>query len=158
MKTLVLGIGNPILGDDGVGVQVAQELAPLIKKDTVDVKDVSTSGFILLDIIRGYEKLVIIDAITTERGDPGEIYRLKPDDFFNTVHRTTSVHDANLPTVIALGNKLIPEEMPREIVIFAIEVQEIEQFTTEMTPPVKEAVPTVTNLVLEELGVLMEER
>ena len=158
MKTLVLGIGNPILGDDGVGFQVAQELAKLIKDDAVDVKDASTSGFILLDIIRGYEKLVIIDAITTEGGDPGEIYRLKPDDFFNTVHLTTSVHDANLPTVIAIGTKLIPEEMPREIVIFAIEVQEIEKFTTEMTPPVKEAIPKVTNLVLEELGDLIGER
>jgi hydrogenase maturation protease len=155
MKTLVLGIGNPILGDDGIGFHVAQELAKLIKDDAVDVKDASTSGLILLDIIRGYEKVIIVDAIKTEEGEPGEIYRLRPKDFFRTVHLTTSIHDVNLPTVIELGNKLVPEEMPHEIVIFAIEVKEIETFTVEMTPQVKEAIPNVTNLVLDELGDLM---
>ncbi len=158
MKTLVLGIGNPILGDDGIGFHVAQELAKLIKDEALDVKDASTSGLILLDIIRGYEKVVIIDAIKTEEGEPGEIYRLRPNDFFRTVHPATSVHDANLPTVIELGNKLVPEEMPHEIVIFAIEVKEIETFTVEMTPQVKEAIPNVTNLVLDELGDLMGKR
>jgi hydrogenase maturation protease len=158
MKTLVLGIGNPILGDDGIGFHVAQELANLIKDEAIDVKDASTSGLILLDIIRGYEKVVIIDAIKTEEGEPGEIYRLRPNDFFRTVHLATSVHDANLPTVIELGNKLVPEEMPHEIVIFAIEVKEIETFTVEMTPQVKEAIPNVTNLVLDELGDLRGKR
>jgi hydrogenase maturation protease len=152
VKTLVLGIGNPILGDDGIGFHIVQELAKLIKDDAVEVKDASTSGLILLDIITGYDRVVIIDAIKTEGGESGEIYRLRPEDFFRTVHLTTSAHDANLPTVIEIGNKLIPEEMPHEIVIFAINVEEIEKFTGEMTPGVKEAVPKVINLVLEEIG------
>jgi len=152
MKTLVLGIGNPILGDDGVGVHVAQELAKLIEDDAITVEDASTSGLNLLDIIPGYNKVIIIDAIRTEEGESGEIYRLRPEDFSKSVHLTTSMHDANLPTVIEMGNKLIPEEMPSEIVIFAIEVEEIDKFTEEMTVKVKEAVPKVLNLVLGELG------
>ncbi len=152
MKTLVLGIGNPILGDDGVGVHVAQELAELIEDDAITVEDASTSGLNLLDIIPGYDKVIIIDAIMTEEGELGEIYRLRPEDFFKSVHLTTSMHDANLPTVIEMGNKLIPEEMPHEIVIFAIKVEEIDKFTEEMTVKVKEAVPKVLNIVLEELG------
>jgi len=152
MKTLVLGIGNPILGDDGVGVHVAQELAKQIKDDAITVEDASTGGLNLLDIIPGYDKVIIIDAIMTEEGEPGEIYRLRPEDFFKSVHLATSMHDANLPTVIEMGNKLIPEEMPSEIVIFAIEVEEIDKFTEEMTVKVKEAVPKVVDLVLGELG------
>ncbi|MBE0517346.1 MAG: hydrogenase maturation protease [Methanophagales archaeon] len=152
MKLLVLGIGNPILGDDGVGFHVAQELATRIKDDAIDIEDASTSGLNVLDIIMGYEKVVIIDAIKTEGGEPGEIYRLRPEDFFKSVHLATSMHDLNLPTVLEVGNKLMPEEMPREIVIFAIEVEEIEKFTEEMTAKVKEAVPKVVNLVLGEIG------
>jgi len=152
VNTLILGIGNPILGDDGVGFHVAKELERLIKDDTMDIGDASTGGLNLLDIIMGYEKVVIIDAIKTEGGEPGEIYRLRPEDFSKSVHLATSMHDLNFPTVIEIGNKLMPEEMPREIVIFAIEVEEIEKFTEEMTTKVKEAVPKVVNLVLGEIG------
>jgi hydrogenase maturation protease len=152
VKLLILGIGNPILGDDGVGFHVAQELARLITDDAIDIEDASTSGLNLLDIIMGYDKVVIIDAIKTEGGEPGEIYRLRPEAFIKSVHLATSMHDLNLPTVLEVGNKLMPEEMPREIVIFAIEVEEIEKFTEEMTAKVKEAVPKVVKLVLGEIG------
>lgn len=151
MKTLVLGIGNPILGDDGVGFHVAQELARLIKDDAVDVEDACTGGLNLLDIITGYDKVIIVDTIKTEDGEPGEIYRLRPEDFSTSVHLSSAPHEMNFPTVLEIGRKLMPGEMPREIVIFAIEVEEIETFTDEMTPKVKEAVPQVVKLVLGEL-------
>jgi hydrogenase maturation protease len=151
VKTLVLGIGNPILGDDGVGFHVAQELAKLITDDAIDIEDASTSGLNLLDIITGYDKVVIIDAIMTEGGEPGEIYRLRPDDFTRSVHPGTPMHDLNFPTVLEIGKRLMPAEMPREIVIFAVEVEEIERFTEEMTPKVREAVPQVVQLVLGEI-------
>lgn len=156
MKTLVLGIGNPILGDDGVGVHVAQELVKLITDDseTITVEDANTSGLNLLDIITGYEKVVIIDAIITDTDgrEIGEIYRLRPEDFAASVHLSTSMHDVNLPTVIEIGKKLMPDAMPSEIVIFAVEVAEVEVFTEEMTAKVKEAVPKILDRVLAELG------
>jgi hydrogenase maturation protease len=134
-----------------VGFHVALELAKLIEDDTIAVEDTSTSGLNLLDFIMGYDRVIIIDAIKTEEGEPGEIYRLRPEDFSKSVHLTTSLHDVNLPTVIEMGKKLVPEEMPHEIVIFAIEVEETDKFTEEMTIKVKEAVPKVSNLVLEEI-------
>ena len=153
MKTLVLGIGNPILGDDGVGVRVAQELAELIKDDdAIAVDDASIGGLILLDFIAGYEKVILIDAIKTEGGEPGEIYRLSPEDFTSSVHLGTSMHDVNFPTVIETGKKFMPDEMPRAIAIFAIEVELIDEFTEELTPRVKEAVPKIVDLILGELG------
>jgi len=152
VKTLILGIGNPILGDDGVGFHVAHELTKLITDDTIDIEDACTSGLNLLDIITGYQRVIIIDAIQTEEGKPGEIYRLRPEDFTRSVHLGSPLHDLNFPTVLEIGKKLMPSEMPHEIVIFAIEVEEIETFTEEMTTKVQEAVPQVVKLVLGEIG------
>ena len=150
MKTLVLGIGNPILGDDGIGFHIAQELAREIKDENIDVKDTSVDGLSLLEFIFGYDKVIIIDAIMTEDGEAGEIYRLRPENFVKTVHFTTSPHNANLATAIEIGKKFLAEQMPREIVVFAVEIKEVTKFTEEMTEKVKEAIPRAVNLVLEE--------
>jgi len=150
VKTLILGIGNPLLGDDGIGFHIAQELAKKIKDENIDVKDTSLDGLNLLELIVGYDKVIIIDAIMTEDGEVGEIYRLKPENFVKTVHFTTSLHDVNLATAIEIGRKFLAEQMPEEIVVFAVNIQEVTEFTEEMTRKVREAIPRVVNLVLEE--------
>ncbi len=152
MKILALGIGNPILGDDGIGFYVAQELANKVKDANIDVKDASTNGLNLLELIAGYDKVIIVDAIKTENGEVGRIYKLRPEDFVNTVHLATSPHDTNLATAIKIGNELLAERMPNEIVIFAVEIEEVIKFTEEMTEKVKETIPKVVNLVLGEIG------
>ena len=152
MKTLVLGIGSPILGDDGIGFHVAQELERVIKDENVDVKDTSIDGLNLLDLIVGYDKVIVIDAIMTNDGEVGEIYRLRPENFVKTVHFATSLHNANLATAIEIGRKFLAEQMPGEIVVFAVDIQEVSEFAEEMTQKVKEAVPKVVNLVLKEVA------
>lgn len=151
MRALVLGIGNPILGDDGIGVRVAQELAKEIKDENIDVKDTSVDGLNLLELIVGYDKVVIIDAIMTEGGEVGEIYKLRPEDSVRTMHFTTSPHHGNLATAIEMGRKLLADQMPGGIVVFAVSIQEVTEITEEMTRKVKEAVPKVMSLILEEI-------
>jgi len=150
VKTLILGIGNPLLGDDGIGFHIAQELTKEIKDENIDVKDTSLDGLNLLELIVGYDKVIIIDAIMTEDGEVGEIYRLKPENFVKTVHFTTSLHNVNLATAIEIGRKFLTEQMPEEIVVFAVNIQEVTEFTEEMTGKVRKAIPRVVNLVLEE--------
>lgn len=152
MRTLVLGIGNPILGDDGIGFHVAQELAREIKDENVDVKDTSIDGFNLLDLIVGYDKVIIIDAIMTKDGEVGEIYKLRPENFVRTVHLATSLHNANLATAIEVGRRFLAEQMPREVVVFAVEIEEVTKFTEEMTGRVRKAISRAVNLVLGEIG------
>ena len=152
MRTLVLGIGNPILGDDGIGFHIAQELAKEIKDENIDVKDTSVNGLNLLGLIVGYDKLIVIDAIMTEDEKVGEIYRLKPRNSSETAWSTISLHHLNLATTIEIGERLFPKEMPGEVIIFAIGAQEVTEVTGEMTARVKEAIPRVINLVLEELS------
>jgi len=152
MKTLVLGIGNSILGDDGVGVHAAQELAKKIKDENIDVRDVSIDGLNLLELILGYDKLIVIDAVLTEREKVGEVYRFRPENVYDPSHSAISPHHFNLATTIEIGKKLFPEEMPGEVIAFAVGTEEATMVTEEMTDRVKDAIPIVVNLVLEELN------
>ncbi len=158
MRTLVLGIGNPILGDDGVGFHIAQELAKEIKDENIDVKNTSVDGLNLLELIVGYDKVIIIDAIMTEDGEVGGIYRLRPESFVKTVHPTTSPHNANLATAIEIGKKFLVGQMPAKIVVFAVNIQEVTKVTEEMTEKVRGAITRTVNLVLEEIDSNKESR
>lgn len=149
MKTLVLGLGNPILTDDGVGFQVARELEGRLNQNGVTVEESSLGGLSLLDLITGYDKAILIDAIQTSGGEAGEIYRLEMDDFDATRH-AASPHDVNFATALELGKKL-GLALPREIVIYAIEVEDVATFSEECTPKVAAAVPVCVEMIVREL-------
>jgi len=157
VKTLVLGIGNPILGDDGVGVHVAQELAKEIRDKDIDIKDASFDGLNLLELIAGYDKLIVIDAIMAD-DKVGEIYKLTPESISDMAGFTTSPHHSNLASTIEMGEKLFPERMPKEVTIFAVGTQEVVQVTEEMTGKVSEAIPKVVSLVSEEISSASSDR
>jgi hydrogenase maturation protease len=149
MKTLILGLGNTILCDDGVGIHVAEELESRLTEPEITVLETSLSGLSLLDILVGYDKAIIVDAIQTVGGKPGAIYRLDPDALQVSRH-AASPHDVNLATALELGKKL-GLALPREIVIFAIEVADVTTFSEECTPELKKAIPVCVKMVIQEL-------
>lgn len=150
MKTLVLGIGNPILSDDGVGIHVARKLKE-VAPPGVDVEELAASGLELLDMVRGYHRLAIVDAIQTADGRPGDIYELREEDFERTIHGS-SPHGINVATALALGRKLVPQEMPEEILFFAIEAEDIVNVSERLTPDVERAVDAAVRMVIERFG------
>ena len=149
MKTLVLGMGNPILSDDGVGIRVAHEVANQLNSTQVTVVETSAAGLSLLDSIVGYDRVIIIDAIQTEKGEAGQIYRMGTADFSLTKH-FSSPHQINLATALELG-KMLNLEMPRQITVFAVEAKDITSFSEKCTPEVEQVIPEVVKMVLEEL-------
>lgn len=149
MKTLVLGLGNPILSDDSVGFRVAQALMGRFDEKKVSVMESDLAGFSLLDLLLGYDKVIIIDSIQTEGGKVGQIYRLSPQDFATTRH-AASPHDVNLITALELGKRL-NLEMPKKITIFAIEVEDVTTFSEKCTPKVERVIPQVVQMVAEEV-------
>jgi len=150
MKTLILGIGNTALTDDGVGCKVAQRLQKRLRgRSDITVKETALSGLSLLDELTGYERLIIVDAIQTKGGRPGAIYKLSPSDF--KTGRMAIIHDLGLFSTLELGRKL-EMEMPREVVIFAIEAKEMAIFSEQCTPEVKKAIPKAVDMVLREVG------
>jgi hydrogenase maturation protease len=149
MKTLVLGLGNPVLSDDGVGIKVAHEVANQLNSPRVTVAETSGAGLSLLDSIVGYDKVIIIDAIQTKKGQAGQIYRMGAEDFSPTKH-FFSPHQINLVTALELG-KMLNLAMPQEITIFTVEAKDITSFSEKCTPEVEQAIPKVVKMVLEEL-------
>ncbi len=149
MKTLVLGLGNPILSDDGVGLRVAEEVESRVDQRDITVVDTSLSGLSLLDVLAGYDKAIIIDAVQTVEGKPGQIYRLDPEALDFTRH-AASPHDVNFATALELGKRL-GLALPPEIVIFAVEVADASTFSEECTPEVKGAIPVCVEMIIQEL-------
>ena len=150
MKTLVLGLGNSILSDDGVGIRVAQEVGKKLNDPQITVAETSAVGLSLLDSIVGYDKVIIIDAIQTKEGNTGQIYRMGPEDFSLTKH-LSSPHQINLVTALELG-KMLDLAMPQKITIFAVEAKDITTFSEKCTPEVERAIPEAVKLVLQELN------
>lgn len=152
MKTLVLGLGNPILTDDGVGVRVVQEVATRHPQNNVTFAEASVGGLRLLEIIAGYKRIIMVDAIQTSNGKPGDIYRLHPSDFHASLH-SGSTHDLSLPDALALGRSLgmtLPED--EAFVIIAIEAEDVLTFGEECTPAIAAVIPRAVETVLIELG------
>jgi hydrogenase maturation protease len=149
MKTLVLGLGNPILCDDSVGIRAAQEIGKKVNDPQVTVAETSAAGLSLLDSIVGYDRVIIIDAIQTEKGQAGQIYRMGTEDFSLTKH-FSSPHQINLVTALELG-KMLNLAMPQKITIFAVEAEDVTSFSEKCTPKVEQAIPEVVKMVLEEL-------
>ena len=150
MRTGIIGLGNPILCDDGVGIRVARELEGKVNAANVDILETSLSGLRLLDLLSGYDRAIIIDAIETGRGTAGEIYRLAPDEIEAARH-LSSVHDVDFATALDFGRKTgMP--LPQHIVIFAVEAEDTSTFSEECTPEVCRAIPACVELVLRELN------
>ena len=149
MKVLVLGVGNPILSDDGVGIHVARELKKC-KIPGIVVEELAASGLEFLDMVRGYDKVVIIDAIQTKNGRPGELHILKEKDFERSIHGS-SPHGINIATALALGRKLVPHDMPERVVFFAVEAQDLVNVSEKLTPEVEEALPRIVERIEKEL-------
>ena len=146
MNTLILGIGNPILTDDGVGIKIAQKL----KEDNPELEVVETSeaGIALLELIDGYDKLIIIDSIKTEQGKPGELYKLELEDLKSTIDFPSS-HSIDIATAFKLG-KGLGYRMPQSINIYAVEIKDNTTFAEECTEEVKERIPFITKQIIEE--------
>jgi hydrogenase maturation protease len=143
-------MGNPLLCDDGVGLSVAAELKSRLDQSDVTIMETSVAGLSLLDLLVGYDKAIIVDAIQTVDGKAGQIYRLDPKAFDTALH-TASSHGIDFTTALEFGKKLgLP--IPQEIVILAIEASDVSTFNEECTPEVKQAVPACVEMVLRELN------
>ncbi len=150
--TLVLGMGNPILSDDGVGLLVAERLAEAPLPDGVEVLQSEVAGLRLLELVRGFTRVIIVDALKSpaEAGrEPGEVVRYESRDFKGG-HRYGSAHSIGLDTALELGHTL-GYEMPEDVTVFAIEAADVETFGEDLSPPVAAAAERVLALVRAEL-------
>jgi hydrogenase maturation protease len=152
MKTIVLGVGNPILKDDGVGIHVIRQLKKYVNDPNVTLDEAMTGGMNLLDMIIGYEKAILIDTVKMKGAKTGEVRRFSLRDF-PSVH-SSNPHDVDLLEAIKLAEKLGENRIPKEIVIVGISVNESQHvFGEQLSERMAKAVPKAVETVLSELKI-----
>jgi len=150
MKTIVLGVGNLILGDDGVGVHVANELKKHINDPNITIDEAITGGMNLLDLILGYDKAIIIDAVKSGNGENGEVRRIPLDDF-STMH-SCNPHDVSLIEAIEMAKKMGENRIPPEIIVIGVMMKEMPcEFGDKLSGKVAAAVPKAVEMTLNEI-------
>jgi hydrogenase maturation protease len=151
-RTLVLGLGNPILTDDGVGIHAVRAAAArYAPADGVTFSEASVGGLRLLDAMAGYERVILVDAIQTSGGRPGDVYQLAASDLPASLH-SGSTHDMSLHTALDLGRRLgmkLPGD--GDIIIFAVEAEDVLTFSDSCTQAVARAIPRAMEAVRAQL-------
>ena len=146
IKTIIVGVGNILLKDEGIGIHIAHAIQQTNVPDNLNVIDGGTSPD-LPYYVKGCDKLIIIDAVRGG-GKPGTIYRFHPYDVNMESLETASVHDLGLEQNLKMM-KLMGNE-PREVVVIGIEPKEID-WGTELSPELKEKIPEIIKTVLDEI-------
>jgi len=151
MKTIVVGLGNPILGDDGVGWKVADEVMRHLPGDApVDVVCLSVGGISLMEHLTGYDHAIIIDAFATD-APVGSISVLRLDQLPNySAFHTTSSHDTSLQNAMELGRSM-GAYLPDDVMIVGITTKPVFDFSEELSAPVARVVHSVGSIVLDML-------
>ena len=147
MKPIVIGIGNLLRSDDGAGLHIVEALREENSGDKVDLRE-CLSGLDVLDAVRGYDRIIIVDAIMSG-GEPGTLYTLslKDLDEKHTLHSFSAHLNMDLPATIELGKKLFPHEVSEEITIVAVEAEDITTISDKCTPKVERAIPQAVKLI-----------
>jgi hydrogenase maturation protease len=147
-SSLILGLGNSILRDDRIGLDVARLVHKELKYRDCDLIESQIVGVNILDFISGYKTLIVIDAIKTKEGKGGDIYQLSLDDLPKQ-KRTNSPHNIGLYWTIQIGRKL-EMDVPDIIRIYAIEVNDPFNFGEELTDTMKKLLPKIVESILEK--------
>ena len=149
MKVLILGIGNLLRSDDGVGLHIIEALRKENLGDHVDLLE-GLSGLDILDAMKGYDRIILVDATKTG-GEPGTIHELSLKDIQDkhTNHSFSTHLNMDLQTMLELGDRLFPGKIPKDIRIIGIEAEDVTTISDKCTPKVEQAMPATINLIKE---------
>lgn len=160
MKTIIIGLGNPILGDDGVGWKVAEEVqkrltspaASLLSREEsqVDVEFLSLGGISLMEHLIGYERAILIDAMLSGE-ETGSVIVSELSELPDTsAFHITSIHDTSLQNAIKLG-KTMGASMPEQVTVVGIATNHVYDFSEELSQPVVNSIFKAAQIVIELL-------
>ncbi len=154
-QTLILGLGNPILGDDGVGWKVAEELQSKIGnlKSEIEIDFASLGGLSLMERMLGYQRVVLVDCLETGSSPVGTVHSMPLADLANpTAGHSASAHDTSLITALETA-KTMGASVPARVDVVTIEAKNTYDFSEELSPEIAAAVPMATQEVLRLLDV-----
>ncbi|MBF0540878.1 MAG: hydrogenase maturation protease [Nitrospirae bacterium] len=147
-KTIIIGLGNPIVSDDGVGIKAVRILSETIKDDAITFKEIYIGGMQLMEAMVGYDRALIIDAIAAG-GVVGSFYELALSDISRS-RNSYSSHDTDLLSAIDLG-RMAGLLLPNDIKFWAIEVKDVITFSEGLTEEVQNALPDFIKVIAQDL-------
>jgi len=153
MSTRIIGLGNSILTDDGVGIYAARELRRCLEEarldSQIDVVETEVGGFSLMELMAGWKRIILVDSIQFDGLAPGTVVRIQPEDLHTSL-RLRSVHDIDLPTVLELGRRLnLP--MPEEISVVGIQAEDALTFGESLTSAAERGLKEAVHLIINEI-------
>jgi hydrogenase maturation protease len=172
VKTVVIGLGNPLLGDDGVGWRVADEVNKqldrrIIHHDGVDIEKLSLGGLSLMERLIGYDRAILIDAINLGQKPVGGLYAFDLKELADlSLGHMTAAHDTSLQTALEIGRSL-GLHLPTQISIIGIEAKVEYTFSDSISPEVDKTIPHAAQIALDllesekisiHIGILTEEQ
>lgn len=155
IRTKIIGLGNEIRSDDGVGLHVLRQLRPHLKdRPSIELIELPWGGLRLMEHMTGCQRAIVIDAMRSE-APAGTLRWLVPGSI--ATYHSASSHDVNLATALELG-RLNQAELPadEDIHILGIEIADVETYSDELTPTLQAAVPRAVEAVLERLEALAD--
>ena len=156
-SAIIIGLGNPILGDDGVGWEVVKNLKYLFgDTPSLEFDCFSLGGLSLMEKLTGYQKVILVDALHSGKYPLGKVVSFPlselQDDSYGHI---SSAHDTSLRNALNLGRNLginLPKD--ENIIVIAIESKNVYDFSEELSPMVANAVPEAVNLAKELISLL----
>jgi hydrogenase maturation protease len=145
----IIGLGNELLSDDGVGIRVVRELKTRLAPGVAAFEELSVGGLELLEYLVGSEQCVIIDALVTGRHPAGTAYRFIQKADRGPVTLTSS-HQIDLAQVLSLA-AMLGADLPRTLTVYGIEAADVTTFHDACTPAVSQAIPKVVDAVCRDL-------
>ncbi|MFW9851579.1 MAG: hydrogenase maturation protease [Candidatus Thorarchaeota archaeon] len=155
MKIGLIGLGNPIVGDDAIGINVVEYIRDSysLPENVEIIEDVSLAGIGLVEIFRGYDKVILVDSIQTGNYPKGTVVYLQPEDFANALH-ISDYHNMDFFTALDFCNQMY-NDIPKDIVILGIEIINVMEFSDELSPELQtkfdEIVDEVYKYILQEI-------
>jgi hydrogenase maturation protease len=168
MKTIVIGLGNPILGDDGIGWRVAEQVEKRLLEgnhasvtssetngrrasDSIEFECLSLGGLSLMEFMIGYDRAILIDAIKTGKAPLGTVSHFPITELPNrAIGHFSSAHDTTLQNAIEVGRSM-GAQLPQEIIVVAVEAQFIYDFSEQLSAPIAASLPEAVETVMELL-------
>lgn len=154
MNTRIIGLGNAILTDDGVGIYTVREISRRFTEPgfqrKVDIVESEVAGFDLMELMAGWERVILVDSVQFAGLKSGTVIRIDPGDLHTSL-RLRSVHDIDLPTVLELGRRL-GLAMPENLTIFGIQVEDLHTISECLTQTAQMGMKKAVDLIIGELA------
>ncbi|WP_406661606.1 hydrogenase maturation protease [Methanolobus sp. ZRKC3] len=150
----ILGCGNPLIGDDGIGIHVIERLKEMHDKlpDDVELVDAGVCGLDMLNLLEDVSRVIIVDAIKGA-GDAGSVHRFSAEDIKAASSANAfSMHDTSLADVLCISEHI--QKMPEQITVFGIEIGKADEISLSLSDKVQDSVDEIIELILDEISIM----